>query len=369
MILDNFALLLVLVSSFMACLALIQAHKIFQRTRFRRDDLSRVQSTHLRCTPRTGGVAVLLTIIGSFFYILPLDKAALAALTLLPVFLAGLAEDTGFNVSPRRRLIAAALSAALAIIILGIWIPPVDITGLDMLLTIPLLAIALTIFWATGICHAINLIDGIHGLAATTALLIATALALIAAGNGASTLAILSIAIAAALLGFLLLNWPFGLIFLGDAGAYCLGHLLVWLAIALSWYYPQVSGIALSLMFFWPVADTLLAIFRRLLLQRPISSPDRIHFHQMVMRGLIILSNGRLTKPVANPLTTLVLLPLISAPIVTAVILQDRPAAALVAWGIYGVIFWLTYALGVLFFRTGRAGARRHCRRRLGAGR
>ena len=354
MVFDTFAFLLISATSFLSCLGLIAAHKTYRRKALRRDDLSSVQAAHLRCTPRTGGIAVLLAIIGGLFYLLPLDKAALASLTLLPVFLAGLAEDIGFDVSPRRRLLAAACSAALAVLLLGIWIPPVQIAGLDMLLTIPLVAIAFTIFWASGICHAMNLIDGMHGLAGTTALLITTALAMIAAEHGAPTIAMVSIAIAAAVLGFLLLNWPSGRIFLGDAGAYSLGHALVWLSIALAWYHPQVSGIALALMFFWPVADTLLAIYRRLRLKRPISAPDRIHFHQMVMRGLIILSQGRLTKTTANPLTTLVLLPLISAPIVTAVILQDRPVAALVAWGIYGVIFWLIYVLGVRVIKARR---------------
>ena len=61
----------------------------------------------------------------------------------------------------------------------------------------------------------------------------------------------------------MVLNYPLGKIFLGDGGAYALGHLLVWSAILLVNRASEISPFAILLIFFWPVADTGLAIWRR----------------------------------------------------------------------------------------------------------
>ena len=105
----------------------------------------------------------------------------------------------------------------------------------------------------------------------------------------------------AAVLGFMILNFPFGKIFLGDAGAYVLGHLLVWTSILLIKYQPSVSPFAVLLVFFWPIADTGLAIWRRLKLGNPTDRPDRLHFHQLTMRYLEIRFFGRDRRNISNP--------------------------------------------------------------------
>ena len=97
----------------------------------------------------------------------------------------------------------------------------------------------------------------------------------------------------AAVLGFMVLNFPLGKIFLGDGGAYALGHLLVWSAIILINYASDVSAFAILLIFFWPVADTGLAIWRRWKLGNPTDRPDRLHFHQLAMRFIEIRFFGR----------------------------------------------------------------------------
>ena len=74
------------------------------------------------------------------------------------------------------------------------------------------------------------------------------------------------------------LNFPIGKIFLGDGGAYLLGHLLVWSSIILNSNESAVSAFAILLVFFWPVADTGLAIWRRWKLGNPADRPDRLHF-------------------------------------------------------------------------------------------
>ncbi len=343
--------------SFFICGALVLLHPLLVRSFRAHDDLKSVQCAHQRVTPRVGGVGVLAATLAAFLFVIPAQSQlyfSLFALTLLPVFLAGLAEDLGWRIRPAGRLLAAAGSASLAMVLLQVWIPPLAIPGLDLLIGIPAVAIIITLFWATGVCHAINLIDGVNGLAAATGLLIATGLALVAQQVGAMGFAIGAAALVPALLGFLVFNWPLGRIFLGDAGAYSLGHVLVWLAIGLAWIHPQVSAIALSLMFFWPVADTFLAIYRRSRAGRPVGAPDRLHYHQFVMRALMLLSRGRMSKGAANSATALVMLPLIAIPIAAGVYLWDRPVAALVAWAVFGALFTLSYLAGVRLFRENR---------------
>lgn len=340
--------------SFSICGALILLHPFLARHLRGRDDLKSVQAAHQRCTPRIGGVGVLIAAVVALLFLVP-DHRQLSfsvfALTLLPVFTAGLAEDLGWRVSALGRLLAAASSAGLAIVLLQVWIPPFGVAWLDLVMGFAPFAILVTILWATGVCHALNLIDGVNGLAGGTGLLIAVGIALVATQAGATGFATIAAALVPALIGFLVFNWPLGRIFLGDAGAYTLGHVLVWLAIGLAWVNPEVSALALSLMFFWPVADTFLAIARRVRAGRPVGAPDRLHFHQFVMRALMLLSGGRLSKGAANSATTLVLLPMIAAPVVVGVYLWDRPQAAVVAWVVFGLLFTMTYLIGVRLFR------------------
>lgn len=351
------AFLLLFLVSFCFCSLVALASPWLTRAQRSREDLGSIQCAHLRNTPRIGGVGVMASVMLGLLFLLPAHQSLslpLLALSVLPVFLAGLAEDLGWRVSAVGRLLAAAFSALGAVVILRVWLPPLDVPVLDVIMAVTPLAIAVTILWATGVCHAFNLIDGVNGLAAVTALLIAAGIALVAQQAGESEYAAIATALIAALLGFLVLNWPFGRIFLGDAGAYSVGHILVWLAIGLAWLNPEVSVLAMALLFFWPVADTFLAMARRLRSGRPVGAPDRLHYHQFVMRALTLLSDGRLGKAAANSLTTVVMLPMVGAPVLAAVHLWDRPAAAALAWAGFGALFALSYLAGMRFFRSGR---------------
>ena len=120
-----------------------------------------------------------------------------------------------------------------------------------------------TIFATVGVVNAFNLIDGLNGLSSYVTISIACSLSIISFRVSEVQFAVFLVLLIAAVLGFLILNFPFGKIFLGDGGAYALGHLLVWSAILLINRAPEISPFAILLIFFWPVADTGLAIWRR----------------------------------------------------------------------------------------------------------
>ncbi|MDA9345689.1 glycosyltransferase [bacterium] len=316
----------------------------------RRNDTSAVQASHLKPTARLGGLALFIALIVAAALSHSADNWATFVLFLvsaMPVFVIGLAEDLGYLASPPRRLLAATVSGAMFIALMGQWVLHTGIPGLDIALHWSPFAVAFSLFLGVGISHAFNLIDGLNGLAGFTALAAALALATIAHQSGLTEHRDILFTIAAAVLGFLIFNFPFGKIFLGDAGAYVIGHLLFWMSVSILWNAPDVSPFALLLIFFWPIADTLLAITRRLSLGKPIAQPDRLHFHQLVMRGVEIVFLGRKKRRIANPLATLFTLPFVFAPMITAVIFALDRGAAAIAYGLFAVVFITTYKTGM----------------------
>ena len=319
-----------------------------------RDDLGAVQSTHSVPTSRLGGVAIVAALsLGSFLTTGDFgDATSLLLLCLAPLFAGGLWEDIGKGVSPRRRMALAALSTLLAVAAFGVWVDRVGVPVADWALGFAPVGIAFTIFAVVGVTNAINLIDGINGLSMSVSIMVATALGYVAAAHGVPELAQASALVIGALGGFLLINYPFGKVFLGDAGAYSVGFILACLAVALMHFAPDVSPAAVLLIFFWPVADTVLAIYRRRVRGRPSDKPDRQHFHQLMMRALEISLVGRRRRALANPLATAFIVPMAAAPMLAGVVLSDSNAWAFAALFVFAVLFFVTYNLGIRWARS-----------------
>lgn len=330
-------------------------------------DETAIQSAHTGHVPRVGGLAVCLSILGiipistvgliplSVFFEIEINVIGWLIFSAAPVFLVGLAEDLGYPMNSKRRLMAAVFSSFLVIVFFEVWVSQVGIWGVDFLLSITGFGIAFTLFATAGVVNAFNLIDGLNGLSSYITISTASALSVIAfkVGNDEVTL-FLTLSIAATL-GFMIFNFPFGKIFLGDAGAYALGHLLVWSAIILVNYDQSISPFAILLIFFWPIADTGLAIWRRWKLGTPADRPDRLHFHQLAMRLLEIRFLGREQRKIANPLATVILIPLISTPQTLGILFwRDFSASVLGTIGM-GFLFTLTYAIGVKSAKKSRA--------------
>lgn len=323
-------------------------------------NLCAVQSAHQRPTARVGGVSIFLTVILSLALV-PEDLARDYLYLLLAtsfLFIAGLREDLGVHVSPAKRLLAAFFASLLMIVFLGAWIPRADISGLDYLLEYWWVGIPITLIVTAGLANAFNLIDGVNGLAAVTAMIASVAMTIIAYKAGFHDMSILTAMLTVIILGFFILNFPFGRIFLGDAGAYSIGFILSWLGVIILLNSPQVTPWALLLILFWPVIDTCLAIYRRMRKTHNTMAPDRLHMHQLVMRGLEIHVLGRRKRSIANPLSTVVLFPFIALPACAGVILWDKPLAALLAVVIFTCLFCSFY---ILAFPLSRRLARKSC--------
>ena len=327
----------------------------------KRNDIKAVQASHEAPVARIGGVAVMTALVCAALLFLLTPNSwphyPLLLLSTLPVFMIGLSEDLGYFASPRARLLAAALSGAVFVGLFGQWLPRTDIPGLDLAMQWAPFGIAFSIFLAVGVSHAFNLIDGLNGLAGLTAGGAALSLAAISHQTGLTEHRDVLLVLSSAIAGFLVFNFPFGKIFLGDAGAYMIGHILVWMAISILFTAPNVTPFAILLIFFWPVADTLLAIMRRVYLGKIISHPDRLHFHQLVMRGIEIAVLGRKRRRIANPLATTLTLPFALAPMLLGVLLALNRGQAAMACLFFIAIFLIAYKTGLWMARRLRRSA------------
>lgn len=351
--------------AFIASAAVIYLSKHIPTLFLRGDRLWAVQKAHKIPTPRLGGLVIFFTLGITMTFEPVTDGTAhwqfyLAGALL---FLVGLAEDLGFSVSPRRRLLAAVCSSLLVILIYNVWLPRTDIPGLDSLMPFWWVGVPLTLLITAGISNGFNMIDGVNGLASLAAIAGAIAMGTIAHTANHHEATACAALLACCVGGVFLWNYPFGRIFLGDAGAYTLGFLLSWIAISILLTAPSASPWALLLTLFWPVADMILAIWRRLWRRAPTMAPDRLHVHQLVMRALEIHLIGRHARHIANPLTTLLLAPFVIAPPIVGVLLWNKSSAALLATLCFGILFFGSYTMA--FFgreRLARRSGPRHVR-------
>lgn len=245
-----------------------------------------VQKFHIHPTTRVGGVSVMVGIVVASFVAKAEAQALLWPLLLagVPAFVFGLLEDITKRVSVRARLLATMACGVLGWAITGYSITDANLLGLDWLLGFTAISVLFTAFAVGGVANAINIIDGFNGLAAGTVIIILCSFALISSDLGDAALKQSSLIIAGAVLGFGLLNWPMGKLFLGDGGAYFIGFSIAWLAVLLLARHPGVSAWAPLLVCAYPVLEVAFSMLRRSRRGLSPGHPDRLHLHSLVKR-------------------------------------------------------------------------------------
>ena len=207
---------------------------------------------------------------------------------LLPAFAGGVLEDMTQRLAVRWRLLLTLTSGLLAWALLGLSVTHLGFAWLDALWAgWPWLGIGLAVLAVTGLPHAFNIIDGYNGLAGMVALGVCLALAHVSMQVGDRELAAMAIALAAATGGFLVWNYPRGLIFAGDAGAYLWGLLIAVISLLLVQRHPIVSPWFPLLLLIYPVWETLFSIYRKLWRGVSPGMADALHLHQLVYRRLV----------------------------------------------------------------------------------
>lgn len=267
------------------------------------------QKFHTSPTPRIGGLGIFVALIGAAVLTLLRGEGfskdfILLTLCALPAFLAGFVEDISGKFSSKLRLIVLSSGAALAYFLLDAAIRRVDLP-VDFLLGLGIISFLFTVFAVVGITNAINIIDGFNGLASMVSVIILLALGYVSYKVGDYFLIISCIALVGAIVGFFILNYPAGLIFLGDGGAYMLGFLIGVNSILLVNRHPEVSPWFPLVVCIYPVFEVLFSIYRRVFIKKTSPfKPDTLHLHTVIYRRLINKIVGKEADPLRRNYTT-----------------------------------------------------------------
>ncbi len=326
--------------------------------RFSLDGLDGVQKFHAAPTPRIGGVGIALGLLVGWT-VAPARVTDLAAPVFVAGFLAfgfGVAEDVTRRVSIRSRLLATMASGALAWGLTGVSLTRVDVWGVDAVLAWAPASVLFTAFAVGGVANAINIIDGFNGLAAGVILIALLALGVLAQSAGDTALAGACLLVGATVIGFMLVNFPFGKIFLGDGGAYLLGFLVAWMAVLLAHRNPGLSPWAGLLACAYPVLEVLFTIWRRAVRKHHPGHPDRLHLHSLVKCRITRKRFTALPPVLKNSAVSPFIWAWAAVPAACAVAFRESSGVLMSLFLVFAVLYALAYLRLVRFAR------RRHVR-------
>jgi UDP-GlcNAc:undecaprenyl-phosphate/decaprenyl-phosphate GlcNAc-1-phosphate transferase len=259
------------------------------------------QRFHTGNVPRFGGVGMLVSCtVGWAWMVLSeklrlpnqigLDATSTASLWVVAFLMlaAGVYEDLTQRLPARYRLLLTVAAAMVAVWLLNLSVPRLGLPGLDATWSTNMwFGVGLAVFAVSGLPHAFNLIDGYNGLAGIVALVCCFALAYVALQVGNRQLAAVVLVLAGATAGFLVWNYPRGLIFAGDGGAYLWGAVIAVASVMLVMQHHQVSPWFPVLLLIYPVWETMFSMYRKMIRGQSPGLADALHFHQLIYRRIV----------------------------------------------------------------------------------
>jgi UDP-GlcNAc:undecaprenyl-phosphate GlcNAc-1-phosphate transferase len=252
---------------------------------------------HSNALPRLGGVAIVfsflmatgLALIAARFFATTDIISLRPLLTILPpailIFLLGIYDDV-HTAGPYLKFSVQAVAGAM------LFAGGLRISGLPVLFGAHQFSwfagLPITILWVIAVTNAFNLIDGLDGLAAGSALFSTLVVFVVALLGNFSLISLISLALAGAVLGFLRYNFNPATIFLGDCGSLFIGFMLSALALFGAQKAPTIIAVAIPVVSFGlPILETSLSVVRRFISGRPVFTADREHIHhKLLQRGL-----------------------------------------------------------------------------------
>ncbi|MCX8047607.1 MAG: undecaprenyl/decaprenyl-phosphate alpha-N-acetylglucosaminyl 1-phosphate transferase [Anoxybacillus gonensis] len=242
------------------------------------------RKVHQKIMPRLGGLAIFISFIVGYFVLQPASPYATAiVIGATIIVLTGMLDDI-YELPPKWKLLGQII-AAIVVVYGGIR---VDFINLPFggHLQFGLLSIPITMLWIIGITNAINLIDGLDGLAAGVSSIALVTIAGMAATMGNTYVFVFAMSLLSlgSTLGFLLYNFHPAKIFMGDTGALFLGYMISVLSL-LGFKNVTVFSLIIPILILGvPISDTLFAIVRRIVNKQPLSAPDKSHLHHCLLR-------------------------------------------------------------------------------------
>ena len=244
-------------------------------------DFGGVQKNHVHSVARIGGLSIFFAVALSAcisIWRVPAMTSWMVSLMACSfiAFAGGIVEDYTGKVSAMRRLLLTMAAALLAYFLLDARLDRIDwpfsVWPLYIWLALPISVLAVA-----GIANAINIIDGFNGLASVVTICMLLSLGYVALQVNDMFVLVAALMVAGATAGFLIWNYPVGLIFLGDGGAYFIGFMLGELALLLVVRNPQVSTWYAALLLIYPAFETLFSAYRRMFVRGKSPTLSLIH--------------------------------------------------------------------------------------------
>ena len=244
-------------------------------------DIPDARKVHTQAIPRVGGIAMVVGSVISILLLAELDQQLIAILISFVVIWGFGLWDDKCDLNYKTKF----LGQFLAVIIVVIW-------GDVIVRTFPFIdgqiadyfAIPLTVFALVGITNAINLSDGLDGLAGGTSLISISIIALLAFDAGGEMVLLVSMAVAGSIFGFLRHNTYPARLFMGDTGSQFLGFSLGVLVIVLTQSVNSAMSMLIPLFILGlPILDTIAVMGQRIYERRSPFSPDKNHIHHKLL--------------------------------------------------------------------------------------
>jgi len=339
-------LVLAFLISFLLCILIIRTSK---KKKFLITDELHLgpQTFHQKPTPRLGGVALflafflmcILAFLRKEYYRYDLFFIFISSIF---AFLSGLLEDLTGKLNPKIRLLIVAISGALVFYIADVKVVRLDIPYIDNLFNYMYFSLIFTVFALTGLANAINIIDGFNGLASMVSITILLAITMISYRLGDYFIATSSLGFAGALVGFFLLNYPYGLIFLGDSGAYLTGFFIACMSVLIVKRHLEVSAWFALLVNIYPIYETLFSIYRRKFLKGYSAfTPDDLHLHTLVYKFIVKKILGEENPIYHNPATSPLLWFFNLFGVIPAILFWDNTLILIV----FSLVFMICYSI------------------------
>ena len=302
-------------------------------------DYQALQRIHIKEIPRLGGFIFILSLI---VYVICSKRSEdvlllrLILFCLTPILIIGFKEDIFHNVDPAIRL--------LTLFFVG-WLFRFNFVGpLPNLNHVPFVGELILLHGGTSafcilsmaaIANGMNLIDGVNGLCGAVSLTILAALLFLSYKTADTLMLTLIFSLMLFLIPFMFMNYPKGLIFLGDLGAYSLGFILSMLTIIFFGRHPEISPWVAVLILIYPATEVIFSIVRRMLKGISIFMPDTAHLHLKLFN----FYNSQLAyKKIANALVMPTLSLLWIFPLLVIVLVYHK---LLFIW--IGIILFMTF--------------------------
>lgn len=240
------------------------------------------RKVHQKIMPRLGGLGIFLSFLIGFILFLPETHSAWPIVVGAIIITAIGVLDDLYELSAKIKL-SGQLMAAIVTVLGGVQIEFITLPFGERI-EFGYFAVPLTILWIVGITNAINLIDGLDGLAAGVSSIALLTISGMAISMGSTLVAIIGLIVLGSTLGFLFFNFHPAKIFMGDTGALFLGYMISVLAVMGLFKNVALFSLIVPIIILGvPILDTIFAIIRRIIQKKPLSAPDKLHLHHCLI--------------------------------------------------------------------------------------